>query len=249
MDFEASEHPAIESFLARGLIREVLHPVKSGKEATVFCCRAGSSVGAPYAAAKVYRPREHRSFRNDARYQEGRWCWRMGPTRAKRAFDNKSHFGHEVQAASWVGHEWATLGALHAAGVDVPRPIAEAEGGILMEFFGDEDRAAAPLAACSLEVEEAQAVLDRLVANVERMLARNVVHGDLSAYNVLLRPPAEVRVIDLPQAVDPRFNSSALAFLRRDLANVHRHCVRFGARGDADATANDLWRRFMRGEL
>jgi RIO kinase 1 len=271
MDFDAFEHPAIESFTARGLIDSVLHEVKSGKEATVLCCRGGPAAGAELVAAKIYRPREHRSFRNDARYQEGR-TWARRPSRALRALEKKSRFGLEVQAATWVGHEHATLADLHAAGLDVPRPIAAADGGLLMEFvqrhervgevggspstggrrdaFGDGERAAPPLHACDLAGPgEAQAVLDRVLANVERMLARNVVHGDLSAYNVLYRGAGDLRVIDLPQAVDPRFNGGALELLRRDIANVHRHCARFGARGDPDAIAHALWRRFERGEL
>jgi RIO kinase 1 len=242
------EHPAIESFLARGLIEEVLHPVKSGKEATVYCCRGGAAAGAAFVAAKVHRAREHRSFRNDARYHEGRSYTRR-PGRAVRALQRKSRFGHEVQAATWLTHEWETLGSLHAVGVDVPRPIAVADGGILMEFFGEGERAAPPLAACRLEPGEAQAVLDRLLANIARMLARDVVHADLSPYNVLYRGRGDLRVIDFPQAVDPRFNSSALDFFRRDVANVVRSCGKAGARGDPDAIALDLWRRYQRGEL
>ena len=52
--------------------------VKGGKEATVFRCRAGNrhyngGDGAPlYFAAKVYRPRRYRRFRDDADYQSGR---------------------------------------------------------------------------------------------------------------------------------------------------------------------------------
>ena len=40
--------------------------VKSGKEATVYCCQAHPSVGRLWLAAKVYRPREQRAFKNDA---------------------------------------------------------------------------------------------------------------------------------------------------------------------------------------
>ena len=45
------------------------------------------------------------------------------------------------------------------------------------------------------------------------MLYRDVVHGDLSAYNVLVWD-GEVIVIDFPQAVDPKKNRHAAAFLR-----------------------------------
>ena len=59
----------LESFLDDSLITEVLEVVKGGKEATVFRCLAAPSKGARYFAAKVYRPMERRSFRNDGVYQ------------------------------------------------------------------------------------------------------------------------------------------------------------------------------------
>ena len=42
--------------------------VKSGKEATVYCCQAHPSTGAKLLAAKVYRSRNNRSFKNDVIY-------------------------------------------------------------------------------------------------------------------------------------------------------------------------------------
>src|SRR5579872_5090423 len=63
---------ALEHFFTEGLITGVLHVVKSGKEATVYCCQAHPSTGVELLAAKVYRSRNNRGFKNDAIYQEGR---------------------------------------------------------------------------------------------------------------------------------------------------------------------------------
>mgnify|MGYP000925870685 CR=1 FL=1 len=54
------------------IITDVLHQVKGGKEATVYCCAAHPSTGVDLIAAKVYRPREFRQLRNDAQYRQGR---------------------------------------------------------------------------------------------------------------------------------------------------------------------------------
>ena len=89
---------ALAPFVARGLVTEVLYPIKSGKEATVYCCRAGPAEeagGARFLAAKVYRERRGRSFKNDAVYQEGRWHWARN-TRVRRAFRNRSAFSRWV---------------------------------------------------------------------------------------------------------------------------------------------------------
>jgi RIO kinase 1 len=63
---------ALEPFLADGLIESVLYPIKSGKEATVYCCRGGSALKGALVAAKVYKPKAFRSFRDDSAYREGR---------------------------------------------------------------------------------------------------------------------------------------------------------------------------------
>ncbi|MBI3270321.1 MAG: phosphotransferase, partial [Planctomycetes bacterium] len=189
---------SLQNLLDLSWIIEVLHPVKSGKEATVYCCRAHPSLGCEFVAAKVYRPREHRTFKNDAAYQEGRW---RRENRAARAFRNKSEFGREVQAGAWIEQEWETLRALHRAGVSVPRPLRRAGSVLLMEFLGEESMAAPCLQSVRLDASEAGPALAALLADIERMLSVNVVHGDLSAFNILWaggRP----RIIDLPQAVD-----------------------------------------------
>src|SRR5207245_350234 len=61
-----------QEFYEARLITGIDHVVKSGKEATVYCCRAHPATGAEFLAAKVYRPRQVRSFQNDAVYQQGR---------------------------------------------------------------------------------------------------------------------------------------------------------------------------------
>jgi hypothetical protein len=47
-------------------ITDVLHQVKGGKEATVYCCAAHPSTGLQLLAAKIYRPQVFRAMRNDA---------------------------------------------------------------------------------------------------------------------------------------------------------------------------------------
>src|SRR5215216_373738 len=49
-------HPALASFFSDGWINDVRLLVKSGKEATVYCCAATPSTGCELIAAKVYRP-------------------------------------------------------------------------------------------------------------------------------------------------------------------------------------------------
>ena len=56
----------LEPLFDGGWISEVIRPVKSGKEATVYLCRARSHGGEELLAAKVYRSTRQRGFKNDA---------------------------------------------------------------------------------------------------------------------------------------------------------------------------------------
>jgi RIO kinase 1 len=117
-----------------------------------------------------------------------------------------------------------------------------------MELFTTEDGGVAPpLITTHLSPEVASALFAALCADVERMLWLDVLHGDLSPYNVLWNG-AGYRVIDFPQAVDPRFNGNALRLLQRDLDNVARFCARFGEVPDPATVAVEMWQRFQHGE-
>src|SRR5258708_33001097 len=195
---------ALDYFFAGGMISEVLYTVKSGKEATVYCCQARPSMDADLLAAKVYRPRNSRSFKNDAIYQERRVI-KNGQVR--RAVENKTRFGREAQFAMWVNYEFEALKALYKAGADIPRPFASAENAILMEYLGDRRQAAPALQHVELSRGEARQAFDQLIANVQLWLAHNYIHADLSAYNVLYCRGNSGH-IDFPHVIGPRLNTN-----------------------------------------
>lgn len=243
--------PILQPFLDEGLVLELGPPIKSGKEATVLRCTAHPRTGHHQLALKVYRPRTQRSFTNDSVYRDGSMIHRVGGgnTRAARALLAGSRFGRQVQSFTWCAHEWEILCQSHEAGLPVPEPVRMHGDAILMELFACEDGSTAPpLIQASLDAGTATALFEALCDDVEDMLALHVVHGDLSPYNVLWNGH-EHRIIDFPQAVDPRFNSSAQRLLVRDLHNLARFCERFGEVADPTEIAADMWRRFEQGEL
>ncbi len=243
--------PIIQPLLDDALVLELGPPIKSGKEATVFRCRAHPETGHEELALKVYRPRTHRSFDADALYREGSTIQRIGGgnTRAARALRAGSRFGRQVQGFTWCEREWEVLCQLYEAGLPVPEPVHGSDGAILMELLAcDDGSIAPPLIAASLDPAAAASLFDALCDDVERMLALHVVHGDLSPYNVLWNG-RERRIIDFPQAVDARFSSHAERLLERDLRNLAGFFARFGEVPDAAERAADMWRRFRHGEL
>lgn len=237
--------PEVDEFRGEGLIGDVITVLKTGKEATAYLCTGGPNLHVPLAVAKVYHERDHRNFNNDALYQEGRVILNG---QVRRAVQGKSEFGRVAQGALWVDHEFEVLSDLQYSGADVPEPYVCAESAILMQYIGDESGAAPQLQHVSLHRDEAQRLRDRVLWNVELLLNQNVIHADLSAFNILY-DAGQVWLIDLPQAVDARFSPSARSLLERDLRNVNRYFARQGAPFDVEWTARHLWNRWRFGEL
>jgi RIO kinase 1 len=99
-----------------------------------------------------------------------------------------------------------------------------------------------------LDTDEAPRICSVLLDAIERSLAHDRIHGDLSPFNVLYHE-GEARLIDYPQAVDPRFNSNALSLLERDIANIGGYFRCYGIEIDAFRVSRDLWARFLRAEV
>jgi RIO kinase 1 len=229
--------------LADGVVEEVCARLKSGKEADLWIVRHGGEL----VAAKVYKAREARSFRNDAAYREGR---RVRDTRTQRAMDKGSRFGQRAAEDAWKTKEADALHALHAAGVRVPRPVMFYEGVLLMELVVDAHGHPAPrLVDARVGREQAAALYADLRAQAVRMLAADLIHGDLSPYNVLVAWNGPV-VIDFPQVVGAAHNSQAESFFRRDLENLRRFFAAIdpGLR-TAEHDAREIWRAYVRREL
>lgn len=237
---------AFDHFLDEGLITDVIRIIKTGKEASVHLCRANpSTTGEDLLALKAYHPLDRRDFRDESIYRDGEW---IKERRIRVALEKKTRFGRTVQGAIWVHREWEMLRALSEVGVSVPRPIAATEDAILMTFVGDEGDAAPQLRSLRPSVEDAHDLFEQTIRAIERMLYANVIHGDLSAYNVLVWD-GRATVIDFPQAVDPRKNRHAQALLERDVGQICGAFDRLGVRSSPEKLTLDLWTAWRFAEL
>ena len=228
-------------------IADVLRQVKGGKEATVYCCQADEHLGIELIAAKVYRPKIFRTLKNDAEYRQGRVMYDeenqvLRGRREKLAIKKKSEYGQGLMHDAWLANEYQFLLALHAAGADVPKPIAQGNNTILMEYLGDAAMPAPMLNTIALPRDEAHALFDRVMRNIETMLRHNCVHADLSAFNILYLD-GDIRIIDLPQAVNPYVNPKAFAMFERDVTRVCQYFHRYGIDANPRQLARELWRR------
>ena len=169
-------HGPLETLLAEGVIEEICGRLKSGKEADLWLVRHAGEI----VAAKVYKARHARSFRNNAAYKEGR---QVRNTRTQRAMDRGSRFGQAAAEEAWKAKEADALHTLHAAGVRVPRPVLFYDGVLLMELVVDPHGYPAPrLAEAHVARDVAGALYADLRGQAVRMLGCDVIHGDLSPY-------------------------------------------------------------------
>lgn len=236
-------HGPLDTLLADGVVDEVCGRLKSGKEADLWLVRHGGEL----VAAKIYKAPHARSFRNNAAYKEGR---QVRDTRTQRAMARGSRFGQAAAEEAWKAKETDALYALHAAGVRVPRPVLFHEGVLLMELVLDAHGRPAPrLVDAHVARDAAAPMYADLRAQAIRMLRCDLVHGDLSPYNVLLGAHGPV-VIDFPQVVGAAHNSQAEGFFVRDLENLRRFFAAIDpALGSAAGDAREIWRAYVRREL
>jgi RIO kinase 1 len=200
--------------------------LKTGKEADVFLLERAVPDGGPSVvmAAKRYRSEEHRAFHRSSAYTEGR---RTRNSRDTRALAKKTAHGRAVAAGQWAWAEWESLKRLRSLGLPVPYPVQLDGTELLMEWITHDGDSAPRLA----QTRPARNLLESYFEQVRDVLAdlaqHGIVHGDLSAYNILAAGERLV-IIDLPQAVDLVGNPAGPDFLLRDCTNV---CSWFRARG------------------
>ncbi|MBC9957251.1 serine/threonine protein kinase [Yimella sp. cx-51] len=214
--------------------------LKTGKEADVFLVERRSADGRTSAvmAAKRYRDAENRSFRRHAGYTEGR---RIKDTREARAVATKTRFGKQVAAGVWAQAEWGALVDLWSSGVPVPYPVQIDEREILMELVVDEAGDPAPrLAATRPTSDQLAAWFEQLRSALIVLSGKGIVHGDLSAYNILAGRDGVV-LIDLPQTLDLIANPNGTDFLHRDCVNV---CTWFASKG-FDCDGDELFAELL----
>jgi RIO kinase 1 len=232
----------IQPLFEDGLVDEVIRPLMSGKEASVYVVRCGDEI----RCAKVYKEATKRSFKKASQYQEGR---KVRNSRRARAMEKGSKFGRKQQEDVWQNAEVDALYRLDAAGVRVPQPYGCFDGVLLMELVTTDDGDVAPrLNDVGMSAEQAREDHALVMHYVMLMLCAGLVHGDLSEFNVLVDDYGPV-IIDLPQAVDAAANNNAKSMLDRDVENMTNYYGQFAPDLLTSRYADEMWALFEEGEL
>jgi RIO kinase 1 len=182
--------------------------VKDGKESKVCVAEKTSrDGGSTFLAAKIYTI-EASNYANMRQYLFGDPRFR-GIKRDRRNI-----------IFNWCKKEFKNLQKARNIGLNAPEPVAYEDNVLLMAFLGKQFQPAPRLN--EIELANPETALDELVDAMDRLWNdEEMVHGDLSAFNVLIWQ-GKVYLIDFSQAVlthHPR----AEELLERDIENVLRH--------------------------
>jgi RIO kinase 1 len=193
--------------------------IKSGKEAVV--CKV--LFDGELAAMKIYKDPEQRNFTQVGAYLAGKYYKHESE---RKAVAKNNSFGKKLKHDNWVKREFFLLQKLHKAGANIPKPIIQLGNAIVMELIGDQSSSAPRLSDVELNGKEAQQVLDKIVGSVKLFWKEGIVHGDLSAYNVLWWK-SEPYIIDFPQSVDIRNHPNPEQLLERDMQNISKYFSKY----------------------
>ncbi len=234
--------PALYSLFDDGIIQELLRPLLSGKEASVYMVRAQDQI----CVAKVYKEATNRSFRQRASYSEGRT---VRNSRQRRAMAKGTKYGKALLEAEWQNSEVSSLYRLHEAGVRVPVPYHFYESVLLMEMVTDAHGDPAPR-LCDVKLSKSEAIETHsfLIRQIVRMLCAGLVHGDLSEHNILISADGPV-IIDLPQATDAAHNRNSERIFLRDVKNLAMFLGRAAPQLRKTQYGPEIWNLYTNGQL
>ena len=208
--------------------------IKTGKEADVHLVERILGDRHNLLAAKRYRDLDERAFRDDAKYRK-----RLGDRRVELAIAQGTRAGLSFRAQLWLETEFEALGRLWEAGAAVPYPVQKLGVELMMEYLGDEEEAAPRLVQVRASGSELADLCDQAIAALRAITAADMVHGDLSPYNLLV-DGGRLVVIDVPQAVDVREHPEFGELLHRDVTNLLGWFVKKGVTVDAEALYAEL---------
>ena len=144
-----------------------------------------------------------------------------------------------------AAHEYEMMRQAWKGGVRVPTPARRVENRFSMRYLGTENGPAPRLK--DVVLEDPREFLDQVLDIVRRLIGAGVVHGDLSAFNILVHE-GEPWVIDFSEAIRvDRAGSSpwvrlteARAALESGLAALQAYFRKYDLRIDVAAYANEL---------
>jgi len=189
---------AINAHVKAGVLQAFGKPLGVGKEADVYDALTPEG---KRVAVKFHRL--------------GRVSFRQ--TRRVRGYVAElPHVSWLYQSRLAAEREFEALKLVHPCGVSVPEPINQNRHVIVMGMIEGVELYRCP------EIQKPQEVLGEILLNIKKAYVKaEVVHADLSEFNVILKSDQHPLIIDWPQFVK-RDHPDAERLLTRDIRNIAR---------------------------
>jgi RIO kinase 2 len=137
-------------------------------------------------------------------------------TKRKRGYGAASQYTPDWHQQSTIAakNEHKALKQLQPHSVAAPEPIAQNRHALVMSRIEGVE-----LYRCK-EIPNPNATLQEVLDNIRQAYqAANIIHADLSPYNIILQPSLHILIIDWPQYIR-RQHPNAEQLLQRDISNI-----------------------------
>lgn len=193
---------------SQGYFDELKSPISVGKESNVFSAIKNNE---ETIAVKIYRVNTC-DFHKMYNYIRG-----------DKRFEGLTAHRRKVIAA-WAQREYQNLLIAREAHVRAPVPYAVHQNVLVMELIGDNGTPASKLK--DKPPQDLKDFSQSLIQEVQKLYNKNLVHGDLSEYNILNHHEKPV-LIDLSYGTR---SSSPIAaeLLARDIENIAKYFTKKG---------------------
>jgi len=197
--FDETTLLALYKIVNKGYFDVLEGVISTGKEANVY--KAKSKDG--FVALKIYRI-ETSDFKNMWKYING-----------DRRFEHVKMRRRDI-VFTWAKKEFSNLSIAIEAKVRAPKPIFLFKNVLVMEFIGENGDACAY--AKIARPKNPKKWYGLIVNYVKKMYKKDLIHGDISEYNILNQHERPV-LIDFSQGV-PRDHPLANELLLRDIQKI-----------------------------
>ncbi|MFX0000859.1 MAG: serine protein kinase RIO [Candidatus Hodarchaeota archaeon] len=200
----------LNKLLVNGPLKRVEGIISAGKEANIYLAYdlTGKEV-----ALKIYKIDNNTS----------KWMrnYIVGDPRFKKIPRNVSKV-----IFLWASKEFKNLKRAYKVGLNVPQPIFIKNNILIMEYIGFES-IPAPLLKDIKAPKEPINLMNELLLFIKELYQKaNLVHGDLSEFNILYHNQKPI-IIDISQAVSIH-HPKAEIYLVRDIKNIFKYFEKLG---------------------
>ena len=208
--FDERMYLQLNKLLKTGTLNRIEGIISAGKEANVYLAYGQNN---EEYAIKIYKIDTNTS----------RWMrnYIIGDPRFKKIPNNVSKIIY-----LWASKEFKNLKRAYKVGLSVPEPMYVKNNVLIMEYIGFESIPAPKLKEIKAPKDPINLLNEVLNFMKDLYQKANLVHGDLSEFNILYHNQKPV-VIDISQAVTVH-HPKAEVYLVRDITNVFNYFEKIG---------------------